>query len=141
MAKDQAFVSNRDVIVRSAKYGRSYSFKKGEPRTDVIPQMHQELLNLGIMPVDGQGKPAVAEVTVEEPVATKKILFPPDDGDQRKSEIYEAIKLIVERNDPADFSGGGQPKAAAVTQITGWRCDSKDVGEVWKEHREEFARK
>lgn len=138
MAEKLAFVSNRDVIVRSVKYGRSYEFKKGIPRDDVIPGMHQDLLNHGILPADGAGKVEQREVVVEEPNRVKVVL-PPEDGDERNKQILDAMRAIVKRNDSADFSGGGMPRAASVTQITGWRVDTKDVTALWKANRAEFA--
>lgn len=126
----QKFVSNRDVVVRSSKYGRSYAFKKGVPRDDVIPQMHQDLFYAGIMPVDGE----VKEDSVAEP-DKPKLMIAPEDGEERKLKILEAMEAIVGRNDSKDFTGAGMPSGAAVTRIVGWRVDNKDVAEVWKENK------
>lgn len=136
------FRSNRDVIIRSAKYGRSYEFKKGQVRDDVIPQMHQDLLNAGILPVDEEGAPVnVSEDTVIEAGDKKsKVILAPTDGEERKKQILEAIVAIVKRNDSGDFTGGNTPKAAVVTQLLGWRVDTKDVVEVWKEHKAELLK-
>lgn len=130
----QKFVSNRDVVVRSAKYGRSYKFSKGIPREDVIPQMHQDLLQAGILPVEEDGAPTKpADVVIEEPKVV--VLLKPEDGEECNAKILEVMRAIVARNDSGDFTGGGMPSARAVTAALGWKVDNKDVAEVWKEHK------
>lgn len=135
----QKFISNRDVFVQSVKYGRSYQFKKGVPRDDVIPQMHQDLLNKGILPVDEENQPvdpATHEVAKE--ADGPKILLRPEDGEERKAKILEVLRAIVKRNSSADFGAGGMPSPKSVTLALGWKVDNKDVSEVWKDHKAEL---
>lgn len=136
----QKFVSNRDVSIYSVKHGRSYQFKKGVPREDVIPGMHQDLLNAGILPCDDEGKKVEATEVVVAVEPAIKIALPPEDGDERKKVILAALKAICDRNAPGDFTGGNMPKAAVVTQILGWRVDTKDVSEIWKDHKADLLK-
>jgi len=99
--------------------------------------MHEEVLEKGILPTSEDGQP----VDPAEQVVVKdkpKVVLPPDDGDERNAAILTAIEAVVEANDSAMFTGGGVPKSDAISQLLGWRVDSKDIRAVWEKHREKL---
>lgn len=131
------FVSNRDVVVRSAKCGMSIAFKKGEP-TNVPRVMHSEVMDKGILPVEDNGAPVNPAEHTAGTEPEKKLVLAPEDGEERRDKIIEAIKQIVTRNNAKDFTGGGQPSAGVLTAALGWRVDQKEVRTIWNENREMF---
>ncbi len=127
------FVSNRNIVIRS-KFGHAIEFVKGEP-TYVPPAIRELVMEKGILPVDGEGKPvdpAENEVVVTPP----RILLAPDDGDELEAAVLVVIKAIVARNNADDFAGGGHPSARAVTASLGYKVDQKTVKKVWEANRE-----
>lgn len=131
------FVSNRDVIVRSAKTGMSIQFKKGEP-TFVHPKMHKEVMEKGVLPVDDENQ-AVNPATHTAGLETEsKVLLAPEDGYERSLKILEVIRAIVKRNNSKDFTAGGIPSARSITAALGWHVDSQEAKKVWEEHRREI---
>lgn len=132
------FVSNRDIVVRSVKTGHSIEFKKGVA-TQVPPQMHSEVMEKGILPVEADGTP-VDPAKNEASKAPSDISMPPVDAYERDGKILEVIRAIVKRNNSGDFVGGGHPAAHAITASLGWRVDQKEVKKVWEANREELLR-
>lgn len=130
------FVSNREIVVRSARTGMALLFKKGEP-TFVHPVMHKEVMEKGIFPVDEAGV-AVDPATVAAPIDTgdPRVVLPPEDGDERKELILKAIGAIFKRNDSKAFTAGGHPSRHAVGDALGWRVDQKEVTKLVEEYRE-----
>ena len=126
------FVSNRDTVVRSCATGHAIEFKKGVP-TDVPYAMRSEVVEKGILPVQDDGK-AIEAGTVQVVAEPKKVVLPPE-GEVRIEKIVEAFKAIVERNNPADFTGGGTPSASAVSTALQFRVDTKEVRGLWEKHR------
>lgn len=127
------FISNRDIVVRSAKAAQAIRFVKGQPQ-DVPQSMVQEVLDRGILPVEDSGEPIVAGETelVADPILKK---MAPEDGDERRRRIVEVLAAIVKRNDSKEFTSGGMPAAGAVSMVLGWRVDSKEIKEIWKVER------
>lgn len=132
------FVSNRDIVVRSAKAGMSIAFTKGKPQH--VPRiMHDAVMDKGILPVEASGEPVkpdshTAGTEPEKP----KLNLPPEDGEERRDQLIAAIKNVVARNNSKDFTAGGQPAAGALTAMLGWRVDQKEIRVLWNEKREEF---
>lgn len=124
------FESNRDIVHRST-LGHAIEFKKGVP-TDVpnIHALHSELMAIGIMPVENDKEAAQTSVTEVAPDAV------PDDAETRNEAILGAIKKMLNRNNSADFTGGGHPRAEAISFSVGYKVDQKEVRDVWTKHRE-----
>jgi hypothetical protein len=126
------FVSNRDVVIRSAAVGQAIRFIKGEPT--VVPKaMWAEVQEKGILPVEDSGEPVKPGEAQTVPVAPKIVL--PPEGQERIDRIVEAFKAIVERNNSADFTGGSTPAASAVTAAVRFKVDQKEVRSLWEKHR------
>lgn len=127
------FISNRDIVVRSAKAAQAIRFEKGKPQ-DVPQSMVQEVLDKGILPVEDSGEPVKAgEKEVVKDSALKKLA--PEDGDERRAAIVEVMRAIVARNDAKDFTSGGMPSAGAVSLALGWRTDTKEIKAIWSAER------
>lgn len=131
--KQYLFVSQRDITITST-LGYSIEFKKGEP-THVPRAMHAEVLDKGIVAAD----PVDAE-QVTEAAAPRKILVAPEDGDERKAQVDDAIRAIVKRNSSKDFSASGIPSAAAVTGMVGWKAEPSEIRESWARLRVEVTK-
>lgn len=136
--KPLEFVSNRNIVVRSAKSGMSVKFVRDVP-TYVPPVMHAEVMEKGIMPIDAKGKIIEQEevgklVEIHEPL----IVLAPEDSDERSERILDVIKALVKRNNSNDFTGGGIPSHKSITAALGWKVDVKEVKRVWEEHRREL---
>ena len=129
------FVSNRDIVHASTR-GHSIKFAKGVP-TEVPYALRSEVMAIGILPVEEEGGPGVADPIPEAPKRTSA----PEGAEERDRAILDVIKDIVRRNSPKDFTGGGQPNASAVTLGLGWKVDQKDVRDIWVKNREELLAK
>lgn len=114
------YVLNRDFILRNT-YG-VISFSKGEPAF-VPPIMEREAVMIGAEKVDGNTPSLVPEEKSEVEVPF---------GDERESQILVAFELIVERNDPADFTGQGAPTVKAVGKVVGFDVERGEVQSVWQ---------
>lgn len=130
------FVSNRDIVVRSAKAAQAIRFEKGVPQS-VPPIMHKEVIEKGILPLDAESIDSVKVMDTPD----VKLNLPPEDGDERNARILEVMKAIIQRNNPLDFGGGGAPSTVAVGNATGWRVDQKEIRKLLDENREALARK
>lgn len=125
------FVANRDVEVATT-HGIALNFKKGIPQ-QAPRAIHSILIEKGILPVDENGEIETETITaVTATPAGQKVT--PEDASERAEAIVGAMKIIVKRNKPADFSGG-TPSAQAVSDILGWRTDQKEVRKAWVEKR------
>jgi hypothetical protein len=131
----QLFISNRNIVVRS-KTGYSIAFEKGK-LTPVPRLMHEEVMEKGIIPVDDKGVPLDPENHVVV-ITPPKVVLRPEDKFEADDKILEVIKEIVKRNNPTDFTGGGAPQAAVVTQALGWKVDQKEVRVVWDKNKQEL---
>jgi hypothetical protein len=122
--KQYLFVSNRDINVGSLT-GRSILFEKGIP-THVPREMHAEVMEKGIIPVEAQ---VAEEVTAA--ASAPKILLAPEDPHEREDKISEAIRALVAQNDSRSFTAGGVPSDKAVTAALGWKVDQKEIRTIW----------
>lgn len=129
MSKQSLFVSNRDVMV-SSTLGHSIQFIKGVPMH--VPKiMHKVVIERGILPVDG-GAESASDIMAEAE-SGPKILLAPEDPSDREAAIAKACRVIAQRNNAKDFTGGGTPNATAVTAALGWKVDQKEVKDIWTE--------
>ncbi|HYF28588.1 MAG TPA: hypothetical protein VD931_22805 [Baekduia sp.] len=132
------FVSNRDIVVTSTR-GYSLEFVKGVPMHAPKP-MHAELIEKGILPVaDGGG--IDVEAMTEAQGTPKKVLLAPETQEERDVAIEQAIRAVVERNNPSDFTAGGVPSPTTLTAALGWRVDMKEIRGIWTRLKPELLKK
>lgn len=125
----QKYLSHRDITVISL-CGRSMEFKKGEP-TLAPPQMHAELLAMGIMPVDGIEEPEVPVGPVE-----------PQLVEDREAAMFAAFEKMVLRAHRGDFMASGTPHGAALAKELGWApIQAKERDAAWAKWNLERAGK
>jgi len=124
MADDQKgmYVANRNVTISTAT-GHALSFKKDVPQL-VPPIMRQELLQHGILPVNG-------DLPIEKEKDEEAL---PPIGDERTEAIDGAIRRLVDENDRASFGASGVPHVRAIEDIIGYDINAKERDEAWKRH-------
>lgn len=132
------FISHRDQVIGGLT-GHSIGFDKGVP-THVPRPMHAVVMEKGCLPCDKDGK-ILDDVAASAPgaVEEKKILVEPEDADERNDRINAAMKDLVKRNSPRDFSAGGVPLAESLTMALGWRVDQKEVRPLWNKMKQDMA--
>ena len=89
-----------------------------------------ECLKLGAQPVGGQ---AIGGVVVP-PAADNGFETDPDETQdlaERLSLVKTAIEELVTRNDPAAFTGSGQPRVNFVAAILGEEVTREEVAEAF----------
>lgn len=117
-------VCPRDYTLRTT-LGHTIAFKANEP-ISVPDSCYQEALSKNILPakVQNSDDPAFelahAEIT----------------GTLRDALVFEAIELLVKRNNVEDFGGGGVPKAAAIFAETGVQLSSREAGGFWIRYKQ-----
>ncbi len=114
------YVLNRNMVFSTTD--GVISFAKGEP-TFVPPHMQRAVVAIGAERVDGEA-PSLTPPEVIVPSAPG--------GEEREGQIALAFELIVERNDPNDFTGSGCPSVKAVERITGFDVDRSEVAQGWQ---------
>jgi len=116
----------RDFTVRTMA-GHTLHFKKGEPRF-VPPEVRHLMTEHAIMPVSD-----------DIPVVEAEEKTPPPAGDTRRERIYEAVKMLVELNDPNEFTAGGIPKTSSVSKVAGFTVDASERSTAWERHLQETS--
>lgn len=120
------YIAPRKMTVVSVS-GRSVEFEKNVP-TYCPPQMHAELIAMGIVPAEeipepaDDGKPKAPEVPSE-----------------RQAAVYAAFEIMMLRNKRGDFSGTGAPHAAALAKELGWEMDAKERDIMWQKFQADKA--
>lgn len=117
------YVANRNVRVATS-YGFVIAFKKDEPKF-IPPLVREEMLQYGILPVNGDLPTKEAEQPEREPI-----------GEERSKKIYDAVVKIAERNDPDEFTAGGIPKEDAVFREGGFRVNRREIREAFTKYRQ-----
>lgn len=118
------FMLNRNHTVRSTS-GYTIMFEKGVP-THVPPVMIQEVLAIGAERLDAAQDGHHAEpVSKQEPI-----------GEERESDILAAIEMIVDKNEPRDFTATGMPTVKSVSAIVGFVVDKRELSDVWNKRNE-----
>lgn len=121
------FMLNRNLTVRSTS-GYTVVFEKGVP-THVPPVMIQEVLAIGAERLDAaQDSHHTEPVVKQEPI-----------GEEREAEILSAIELVVEKNEPRDFTATGMPTVKVISTIVGFAVDKKELSDVWGKRNEAKA--
>lgn len=120
------YIAPRDMTVSSVS-GRSAWFKKGVA-TYAPPQMHAELIAVGIVPAE----------EIPEPVDTGGVKEPMVPA-ERQTAVYEAIEKIILRGKRGDFAGTGAPHAAVLSKELGWDIDGKERDLHWAKFQSDKA--
>ncbi len=125
------FISHRNVNIGST-LGYSIQFEKGKP-THVPKAMHAIVLERGCLPCDKDGnvQESVASTIAESAEAKPARPVEPENAESRNEAIEAAMRAIVARNSPKDFTAGGMPSPAAVSSALGWQADAKDIRPLW----------
>ena len=120
------YVTNRDVTIPTKK-GHTLVFKKDEHRY-VPPACRREMLQHGILPVDGDVSKAL------EPKGSKdtKTVEPPTD-EERYEIIKQTMRDMRGENNPADFTAANLPKDAVLEKRVGFKVDGKERKDIYAE--------
>ena len=113
------YIAPRNMTVASLS-GRSVTFAKGEP-TYAPPQMHAELIAVGIVPAEEMPEVKVADGPVEPTVPQ-----------EREAAIFVVFEKIALRNERTDFTANGNPHAAVVAKELGWSLGGKELNAAWQ---------
>lgn len=121
------FILNRSFTLRTTN--GVISFKKGEP-TLVPTAMLRDVIGIGGVRADGE------DVDTSEPQAPVK---PQVVGLERTDELYAAFGLIVEKNEPKEFTAQGVPTIKAIEKVVSFDVDRAEVIEAWGEYKISLA--
>lgn len=113
------YIAPRDITVVST-CGRSVILKKGVP-TYCPPQMHKDLISMGVVPAQELPEPALSDGPGE-----------PVTQDDREQALFAAFEKIILRGRREDFSATGVPHSAVLAQQLGWGSISvKERDTTW----------
>lgn len=134
------FKSNRDITITSLR-GYSIAFKKGEP-THVPKAMHNEVIERGILPVDEDGNMDPTKLDEIGEATDNKITLKlaPETQEDRNAALRQVFTSLVKANRSGDFTAGGVPSAAVVSNVLGWRVDQKEIRPVWNDFKAETVK-
>jgi hypothetical protein len=112
------YIAPRKMTVASVS-GRSVEFEKGKP-TYAPPQMHAELIAVGIVPAED-----IPEVVVDGPVE-------PTIPAEREAALFAAFEKISLRGRREEFTAVGVPHSAVLTKELGWSgLSGKERDAAW----------
>ena len=120
---------NRDYVL-TTMFGHSIRFNKGEP-VDVPKMAIKSAVAIGAVEAETNSPPNV----IEEP----RYDGAPADPFEREAQIFEAIKKVVEVNDPDDFTAGNSPRAQALSRVLGYPVDRREINPLWQRYHDEKA--
>jgi hypothetical protein len=120
------YIAPRNMTVASIS-GRSVAFKKGEP-TYAPPQMHAELIAVGIVPAEEIPEP-------EETGGVKEPVVPAE----RQEAVFAVFEKLILRGKRTDFAGTGAPHAAVLSKELGWDIDGKERDVLWQKFQADKA--
>ena len=120
------YIAPRNMTVASTS-GRSVEFKKGVA-TYAPPQMHAELIAVGIVPTE----------EIPEPEDTGEVQAPTVPA-EREAAVFEAIEKLLLRGKRGDFTGTGSPHAAVLSKELGWDIDAKERDVLWQKFQADKA--
>ncbi len=120
------FVMNRDFTLVTTK-GHTIAFAKGAPT--LVPQaLHRDAIAAGATPADEGEEVDFVEVPPD--------LKAPDDDETRAEMLKMALDELRRKDDSADFTAVGTPKAKAVEKILGYPVTAADIGVAWTEMKQ-----
>lgn len=96
------------------------TFEKGEP-TYAPPQMHAELIAVGIVPAEEMPEPEETDTPQAPSVPA-----------EREVAVFAAFEKIALRNERTDFTANGNPHAAVVAKVLGWSLGGKELNAAWQ---------
>jgi hypothetical protein len=120
------YIAPRNMTVASIS-GRSVAFKKGEP-TYAPPQMHAELIAVGIVPAEEIPEP-------EDTGGVKEPTVPAE----RQEAVFAVFEKLILRGKRTDFAGTGAPHAAVLSKELGWDIDGKERDVLWQKFQADKA--
>ena len=113
------YIAPRNMTVSSVS-GRSVTFEKGVPKF-APPNMHAELIAVGVVPTEEIPEPPAVEGPVE-----------PTNPVERTKAIEAAFEKIALRNERTDFTANGNPHGAVVAKVLGWSLGDKELKAAWQ---------
>lgn len=119
------YIAPRNMTVVSVS-GRSQTFVKGEP-TWAPPQMHAELIAVGIVPTE--------EIPEPEDTGVKEPLVPAE----RLEALFAVFEKMVLRNKREEFTGVGIPHLAVLAKELGWSVAAKERDAAWVQFQQREA--
>lgn len=117
------YIAPRNMTVVSVS-GRSVAFIKGEP-TFAPPQMHAELISVGVVPTEELPEPENNEV--REPLEPA----------EREKALFGLFEKLVLRGKREDFTGVGLPHLAVMKRELGWEVAAKERDATWAKFQQE----
>lgn len=120
------YIAPRNMTVASVS-GRSVEFKKGVAKY-APPQMHAELIAVGIVPAE----------EIPEPAEDGEVKAPSVPA-EREAAVYAAFEKLVLRNKRGDFTGTGAPHASVLAKELGWDIDAKERDLIWQKFQTDKA--
>lgn len=117
------FVLNRNYSLATGT-GHIVDFVKGQP-VYVPEEMHKAALVIGAEAVGVK-----MNVLDEEPVA-KQV----PQGLARESAISDAIIILVEENNPKDFTANGRPNIKRIEALIGFDITTEERDTFWAKHK------
>lgn len=117
-------VCQRDYTLPT-RTGHAIRFEAGVP-TPVPEALYAEALAKNIIPVERKSD--------DEPIFG--MIHAEITGTLRDAMIFQAIDEVVKRNQTEDFTGGGVPKAAALSAIIGLSLSATEASRFYTNYRQ-----
>lgn len=90
----------------------------------VPPELHQEAMKYGAIPVDTDEDLGMPEMPVKPEIVT---------GDTREAALIKGCEFLRAKNRTSDFGANGLPKVKALQDASGIDdATAKERGEAWK---------
>lgn len=124
------YVLNRDFVLATLS-GHRIAFKKGQS-VWVPPRAVPEAVAIGATPADGSDPNLAQPAPKGESAASQ-------DPEKRKKMLLDAVKLLVDRNDPDDFGADNAPKVDAIRQIVNFKLDARERNDIWQTYHDMAA--
>ena len=119
------YIAPRKMTVASVS-GRSVNFERGVP-TYCPPQMHAELIAVGVVPTEEVEEPMVDGV--KEPMIAK----------DREEALFGVFEKLVLRGKREEFTSAGVPHLAVLAKELGWSVATKERDLTWTKFQQETS--
>lgn len=126
--KKVPYISLRDIVVPTLD-GYTVRFVKNV--TTHVPNTRNVIKAVqaaGCVPVEDDAE-APKLKTIED--------LNDDEVEKRKLALFAALDVIVERNEPTDFTNAGVPQTNSLETISGFQVSVTERNKVWKEFKAE----